>query len=115
MRVKHETKQDVTFFYSDGVVHNICNGSLAFDDGGETTAYNHRTTGHQICTVNFSCKTGKPLAIMDDKISCLYCEHTLTRVLSSGKRAHEIIEEDLSHPGKTITGIQITFQLKQKN
>ena len=115
MREKHETKQDITFFYSDDVVHNICNGSLAFDDGGETTAYNHRTTGHQICTVNFSCKTGKPLAIMDDKISCLYCEHTLTRVLSSGKRAHKIIQEDLSHPGKTITGIQNNFQLKQKN
>ena len=33
VRAKHGTKQDVAFLYSDGVVHSICNGSLASDGG----------------------------------------------------------------------------------
>ena len=33
VRAKHGTKQDIAFLHYDGVVHSICNGSLASDGG----------------------------------------------------------------------------------
>jgi len=100
IRETNGTKYDVEFIDSNGQRHVICCGQVSSDGGGETRAYQHRITGHQHCTIIFSGVTGKPLAIKHDQLSCVHCTLTLTKVINDGKRAHEITEEDLKHPGK---------------
>ncbi|KAL7535210.1 hypothetical protein ACHAXR_006342 [Thalassiosira sp. AJA248-18] len=103
IRANRGTKYDVEFVDSEGQTHIICCGQVASDGGGETRVYQHRITGHQHCTVIFSGVTGKQLAIKHDQLSCVHCTRKLTEteVINSGKRAHEITEDDLKHPGKT--------------
>ena len=99
IRSKYGTKCDVKHIDSEGNVHVLCAHALASDGGGETRAHNHRITGHQHCTVIFSCLTGKPLAIKHDQISCVNCSRALTKLIDGGKRAKDITEDDLKHPG----------------
>ena len=93
--------QSILRFVDDlGIEHNFCHSPVLSDDGGETRVYNHRITGHQHCMVVYSCVTGKPLAIKHDQLLCVHCTQKLTDLICLGKRAKDITEDDLKHPGK---------------